>query len=195
MGVFGQGAGPADSLITFQFDRPALRQPGYTFEVHRDGRAAYTQAGVSVPLEVSTGLAARIFEEAVSVARFDFPCASKKKGIADTGLKTLAYKGQDGAGSCTYNYTESKTVQTLTDQFQGMALMLEEGRKLEMEHKYDRLALYGEMTTLEGMVKDGRAIEVGLIAKELWSLVGDPDVLEKVRVKAGDLLKTMEIAR
>ena len=52
-----------------------------------------------------------------------------------------------------------------------------------MEHKYDRLALYGEMTTLSEMVKDGRAMEVGLIAKELRALVDDPEVLEKVRAK------------
>jgi hypothetical protein len=188
----GQAMPDAGAAVTFQFDRPALKLPPYTFEVHPDGRTSYKQGNVSMSLQISSTLAEKIFRQAKELSYFDLPCASKMKNIADTGDKILSYKGPDGAGSCTYNYTQYETVQKLTDVFQAMALTLDEGKKLESAHKYDRLSLYGEMTTLTDLVKDHRAVEMGLIAKTLRSLADDPDVLEKVRSKAATLLKMAE---
>ena len=79
------------------------------------------RAGVTVPLVVSAGLAAKIFEQAVSVARFDFPCNSKKKGIADIGVKVLSYRGVDGGGGAVL-ITTRKALQFnyLRPEFQSM---------------------------------------------------------------------------
>jgi hypothetical protein len=178
--------------VTFQFDRPALKQPPYTFEIHPDGSGAYKQGSLNAPIQISVATAQRIFQQAKELSYFGIPCATKLKNIADTGEKVLSYKGPDGAGSCGYNYSQNETVQKLTDTFQAMALTLDEGKKLESAHKYDRLSLYAEMTTLTDLVKDHRAVEMGLIAKTLRSLADDPDVLEKVRSKAATLLKMAE---
>ena len=50
-------------------------------------------------------------------------------------------------GSCVYNYSDNKNVALLTDTFLGIAFTLDEGRKLDFLHRYDRLGLDAEMTT------------------------------------------------
>ena len=101
----------------------------------------------------SAATAAKVFALAHSLNYFNIACASTAKNVADTGKKTLDYirLGANGSradgvlGSCTYNYTENKDVQTLTDIFQGIADTLDEGRKLDYLHRFDRLGLDAEM--------------------------------------------------
>ena len=193
--AYGQAALPE---VTFQFERPATTQTPYTFHLHPDGTGTYEAevpglpnqpaAHVRVPLAVSPDAAQKVFAEARSLHFFARPCASKAKGIADTGSKTLAYTGPDGAGSCTYNYSESKIVDALTTTFQGMEVTLEEGRKLTFFHRYDRLSLGAEMTYLFEAAQSGRALEMGNIAGELKALADDTEVLERVRSRAATLL-------
>ncbi len=57
------------------------------------------------------------------------------------GRKTLRYSGPDGEGSCVYNFSENKNVVELTDLFQGIVRTLEVGRKLDFDHRFDRLGL------------------------------------------------------
>jgi hypothetical protein len=182
-------------VVRFRFAAVVPTLPSYTFEVKADGSGTYvgSAAGadgrvqeVKQPLVVSEKTAVGLFDAAKSVQAGGFECASKAKGIANTGVKVLEY----GGGSCTYNFSENKTLVGLTDSFQAMAVTLDEGRKLAFKHKYDRLGLNDEMTALVAEVKDGRAIEVGLIAAVLESIVKDGDVLERVRGKAVDLLKS-----
>ncbi len=117
-------------------------------------------------------------------------CASKAKGIADTGTKVLTWR-TDGQQSvtCTFNFSEAKPVVELTSIFQAMAFTLDLARKMEGEQKFDRLGLDGEMTTLVAAVKDGRAMGLSNIRGTLQALVDDPAVLERVRVQAGKLIE------
>jgi hypothetical protein len=115
-------------------------------------------------------------------------CASKAKNIADTGKKTLSYKGSDGQGSCLYNYSESKGVTQLTDLFQAIAFTMDEGRKLEFMHRFDRLGLYSEIDILNREINDKRALEVGNIAPALQAIIADEDLMQKVRERAARLL-------
>ena len=110
------------------------------------------------------------------------------KNIADTGTKTLTYTGADATGSCTYNYTENKDVQALTDIFQALAETMDIGRQLDHLHRYDRLGLDEAMTSLAQEVASGRALEVGTIAPSLNSIAADGQVMERVRTKAKTLL-------
>jgi hypothetical protein len=109
--------------------------------------------------------------------------------VANTGDKTLTYKGPDGEGSCTYNYSEDKTVQSMTSTIQGIAFTLDEGRKLDFLHRYDRLGLDEEMNFLEQEAAAGRAQEIGNISPALSSLVEDEAILERVRQKARHMLE------
>jgi hypothetical protein len=138
---------------------------------------------------ISPATAGRIFKLARDLKYFNIACASKARNMADTGRKTLSYTGADSTtSSCTYNYSENKDVQALTDIFQGIAETMNEGRKLDYLHRYDRLGLDAEITYLAQEVTEGRALEVGTIAASLRSIAADAEVIERVRARANSLL-------
>ena len=200
-----QPAASSLAQVSFSFDRKGVPVPTYRFIVNQDATGAYQgqeiprSSGPAAstelppqsfrsPITLSPATTARIFSLARQLKYFNIPCASKAKNIADTGTKILAYAGPDGSGSCTYNYTESKDVQALTDIFQGIAETMDEGRELDRLHRYDRLGLDAAMTFLAQEVSAGHALEVGTIAASLRSITADPDVMERVRTRAGALL-------
>ena len=196
-------------------DRAGMDVPHFVITVHPDGSGTYdamaasptlsnrygadpanaTSAPIRLELHLSATGAAKVFTGARATNLFQIPCNSKAKNIADTGRKTLTYAGSDGAGSCTYNYSENKTVVSLTDFFQGVGYTLDEGRRLEFRHRYDRLGLDQEMSTLLAQSDAGRAPEMGTIAPTLESLVADGDLLERVRLRARKLLERAQAER
>ena len=207
----GSSAAPAvanGSEVSFDFERAGLPVPKFTIVVHEDGTGTYhgevaavsggandsamrpASAGqpINRPLKLSPATTETIFKTARSLDHFNVSCASKLKNIADTGKKTLSYSGPDGHGSCTYNYSENKNVSQLTDMFQAIAFTMDEGRKLEFLHRYDRLGLYSEMDTLIREIQEKRALEIGNIAPALTAIVADEAVMEKVRERAAKLL-------
>jgi hypothetical protein len=139
-------------------------------------------------LMVSPATTAKIFKTARELNDFNIECASKLKNIADTGKKTLSYTGADGHGSCVYNFSENKSVTTLTETFQAIAYTMDEGRRLEFLHRYDRLGLDAEMITLSEEVDAGRALELGAISETLTALAEDMAVLQRVRLRAAKML-------
>jgi hypothetical protein len=139
-------------------------------------------------MTISAATARKIFTTAEKLNRFDVQCASRLKNVADTGTKTLQYEGQDGKGSCTYNFSDNKDVQALTDVFQGIAETMDTGRKLDQLHRFDRLGLDSVMKFLADEVSSGRALEIGTIASSLRSIASDTDVMARVRNRASALL-------
>jgi hypothetical protein len=188
--------------VSFSFDRKGVPVPTYRFIVNQDATGSYQGQEIPrssgpaelppqsfrSPFSLSPATTARIFSLAWQLKQFGIPCASKAKNVADTGTKILAYTGPDGSGSCTYNYTENKDVQALTEIFEGIAETMDEGRELDRLHRYDRLGLDAAMTFLVQEVSAGHALEVGTIAASLRSITADPDVMERVRTRAGALL-------
>ncbi len=191
--------------VSFHFERIGLPVPKFTLTVKEDGTGRYEadQAEIPATLNSMRGQAAqhidrpivltsvtvaKLFKDARSLNYFNLDCASKAKNIADSGKKTLTYSGPDGSGSCTYNYSENKTVQTLTDRFQAIAYTMDEGRRFEFLHKYDRLGLDAEMITFSQEVDAGRALELETIAPVLASLADDGALIQRVRLKARKML-------
>ena len=78
--------------------------------------------------------------------------------------------------------------QKLTTLFESIAFTLEEGRRLAVEHKHDRLALDAELGELLDAVKEGRALEVQSIQPVLQEIAEDDAVLERARQRAKKLL-------
>ena len=192
--------------VSFKFDRVGLAVPHFILRIHENGSGTYQadqaeipatptsmrgQAAQHVdrPINLSSSTIAKIFKDARELNHFNAECASKAKNIADTGTKTLTYAGSDGSGSCVYNYSENKTVQSLTDIFLGVASTLDEGRKLEFLHRYDRLGLDAEMNSFADEVKEGRAIELGTISATLAAIADDTAVIQRVRLKAAKMLE------
>jgi hypothetical protein len=139
-------------------------------------------------VNISPATADRIFALGQKLDRFNITCASKAKNIADTGIKTLSYTAPDGSGSCTYNFSENKDVESLTAIFQGMAETMDEGRQLDHLHRFDRLGLDAAITFLAQEVSAGHALEMGTIAESLRSIADDEDVIQRVRARARTLL-------
>lgn len=194
------------SEVSFKFDRIGLPVPHFTLRIHENGSGTYQadqaeipatptsmrgQAAQHVdrPINLNSGTVAKIFKDARELNHFNVECASKAKNIADTGTKMFTYTGSDGSGSCVYNYSENKTVQSLTDIFLGIASTLDEGRKLEFLHRYDRLGLDAEMNSFADEVKEGRAIELGTISATLAAIADDTAVIQRVRLKAAKMLE------
>jgi hypothetical protein len=223
------------SEVSFQFARAGLSVPKYTIVLHEDGAGTYqaevapvstggaamgvsaSAQPVSQTIRISRPTTQMIFSAARALDRFNIPCESKAKNIADTGKKILTYKGADGEGSCVYNYSENKSIaqltdtfqaiaQTmdegscvynysenksiaqLTDTFQAIAQTMDEGRKLQFLHRFDRLGLYSEMDVLRHEVEEKRVLEIGNIAPALRSIVADEALMQKVRERAAHLL-------
>ena len=203
----GQAAGPH---ITFSFEHAGMPVPKFTLEVDQSGRGRYsgeqaTPVVRGVATEPATqafersfaipgGSAEKIFRLARQAQRFNVECESTAKNIADTGRKTLRYEGADGAGSCTFNYTENKAVGETTDLLLGMAETMDAGRELDRLHRYDRLGLDDAMTTLNEEVSEGHALELETIAATLRSLAGDAEVMQRVRARAAALLRLIPAA-
>jgi len=209
----GQTAAPApdpsatkQAEVSFQFDRAGMPVPRFTLRIREDGSGRYQadqaempatatsmrgQAAQHIdrPINLTRGTVAKVFKSARAVNYFNIECESKAKNIANTGKKTLSYTGADGSGSCTYNYSENKTVDTLTNTFLGIAYTMDAGRKLEFLHRYDRLGLDAEMILLSQEAEAGRALELGTIAPTLATIVDDTAVIQRVRLRAQKMLE------
>ncbi|WP_348269383.1 hypothetical protein P8936_10745 [Edaphobacter paludis] len=197
-------AKPAE--VSFQFERVGLPVPRFTLRVEEDGSGSYqaeeiegaadgrslqyaSAKHIDRTLNLTSSTVGTIFKAARELNRFDMDCAANAKKVADTGKKTLSYKGTDGSGSCTYNYSNNKDVEKLTTTFIGIALTLDEGRRLAFLHQYDRLGLDAEMTIFERETAAGHALELNTIAPVLTAIAGDNAVMERVRLEAANLLK------
>jgi hypothetical protein len=197
---------PTSPEVSFQFDRVGLAVPHFKLSVHEDGKGTYLADQAEMPatqtsnrgqaaqhidrsINLTPGTVVKIFKAARTLNHFEVECASKAKNISNTGNKTLSYSGPDGSGSCTYNYSENKNVETLTDIFLGIAYTMDEGRKLEFLHRYDRLGLDAEMTSLAQEVQEGRALELGTISPTLTAIANDADLIQRVRLKAAKMLE------
>lgn len=119
---------------------------------------------------------------------FNINCSTKAKNIANTGTKVLSYSAPDGSGSCTYNYSDNKDVESLTETIQGIAETLDRGRELDHLHRFDRLGLDSAIIFLSQEVTEGHALELGTIVVSLRSIASDPELIERVRNRAGKLL-------
>ena len=195
--------------VSFQFERMGVPVPRYTLRVNEDGTGSYEADEVQSPadkdsvqysspkhidrtLKLTAPTVTKIFNAARDLGHFDLTCETKSKHIANTGVKTLSYRGADGAGSCTYNYSDNREVNALTDTFLFIAYTLDEGRRLEFLHRYDRLGLDEEMNGLVQAVKAGHALELDTIAPVLTAIAGDGAVMLRVRSQAARLLEQAE---
>lgn len=206
--LYAQSPAPAAARaeVSFQVERPGVPVPNFTIRVNEDGTGEYQGEEVEGPVDngaaqyasakhidrtisLSPETVTKIFKTARELDRFKMECDSKKKNIANTGKKTLSYSGSDGAGSCVYNYSDNKDVMMLTNTFLAINFTIDEGRKLEFLHRYDRLGLDAEMIALQEAAKSGQALELGTIAPVLASIAGDMAVMERVRLRASKLLE------
>jgi hypothetical protein len=146
------------------------------------------------PIQLTATTTQRVFKAARDKKFFATACDSGDAKVAFTGKKLLTYEGPDGHGACTYIYSRDQQIQWITTEMQGVAVTLEEGRRLELQHEHGRLSLDAELETLENMVQNGQAAELGNIAPILIAIVKDDSVLERAQKRARHLLSIIDAA-
>ena len=197
-----QAEPPADPVVQVDFDNPGLSPPQWTLILHADGSGHFRSQAKKTPtagmkvieapsvdrdIQLSKDFAGRVFDAAEHHRWFNVPCEGHLK-VAFEGWKTLTYTGPAGEGSCTFNYSRDKEIQTLGESMQAVAETIVEGARFEVLLQHDRLGLDQEMEYFTQAVEDGRAQQVYAIRDILERLAQDNEVLERVRKQAKDLL-------
>ena len=109
--------------VSFTCDFPGSEPDHYAISVSDDGNALYdsdsklNDSAASEPFHsdftVSQASRTRIFDLAKRAHYFEGDVDSKKKNLASTGVKTLAYKDAQKSTRATYNYSPIPAVEEL----------------------------------------------------------------------------------
>jgi len=202
--VYGQ----TDPIVKVEFSNPGLSPSHWTLTLHPDGsghfksergNASSSTSPVSgapdlvVPdqdrdIHLSAQFAGRVFQAARSGKWFKSDCESHRK-VAFQGWKTLSYSGPETQGSCAFNYSADKDIQSMGDSLVAVANTVLEGARLEMLLQHDRLGLDQEMQYVTEAQVDGRVQQLCTIRGILARLADDPAVMERVRRRAKLLLE------
>ena len=199
------GPQPGGAQVRFDYENKQLQPAKYSFVIDESGAGHFhSEPGdpppadtpsyqalaeaLDRPVQLSKPVVDQIFSTARVEKFFAIHCEDGKDKIAFQGTKQLSYQGPEGSGSCTYNWSKSAGIEKLTTLFESIAFTLEEGRRLAVEHKHDRLALDAELGNLLTAVKDGRALEVQSIQPVLEEIAEDEAVMDRARQRAKKLL-------
>jgi hypothetical protein len=184
--------------VSFTCDFPGSEPDHYAISVSDDGNAAYdsdsklNDSAASEPFHsdftVSQASRTRIFDLAKRAHYFEGDVDSKKKNLASTGTKTLAYKDAQKSTRATYNYSPIPAVEELTAFFQSLSTTLEFGHRLDYYLRYQKLALDEEMKKMEEMSNSGGLVEMSAVAPILHKIADDPAVIKVVRARAQRLM-------
>jgi hypothetical protein len=194
------GQQPA-ATVTFRLDFPGADPSHYEIVVGNDGHASYASNGkmddqgdpsdpTPVAFTISDNVRAQIFDLAKRAHYFTGNVDSGRKNLANTGAKTLAYKDASHSSAATYNYSQVEPVAQLTSIFENLSTTLECGRRLSYFHKYEKLALEGELKRMEDLQKENSLGDVQSIAPVLKEIVNDSSVMNLSRARALRLLAT-----
>lgn len=182
--------------VTFTFDWEVLHPPHYSIAVDSAGRGAYTavddQTGSGEPymvkFTVTQSVRERIFADAEALNYFRGQFDFTRHRIAFTGSKTLSYADPTRHSQTVYNWSENTRLMALTDLFTAMANTFIGGRKLEYQHRFDRLGLNDTLKEMETQAKNSNLAEVHVIEPVLHEIADDPAVMNIARQRARRLL-------
>lgn len=202
LAALARAQGPPTATVSFTFDFPGSDPAHYVISANADGSGSYVSSGKAASssddasdnsfrrdFTLSSETATQIFNLAKTARYFEGALDSKKKGLASTGAKTLAYKNGDKTTQATYNYSLIPAVQQLTTIFQNLSATLEFGQRLEFDLHYQKLAVDEDLKQMEDAVNAGQLGEVATIAPILQKIVQDPTVVNVARARAQRLLE------
>jgi hypothetical protein len=190
----------AAPVITFTIDFPDSQPEHYSIRVQSNGPAHYQSSGrlsadsdetdsFDLDFTVAAETRQKIFDLAAKAGYFQKDVASRQKGLAFTGKKTLRYKDARRSGESTYNYSANRAVQDLTGLLQNLSSTLEFGHRLQYDHRYQKLALDEELKRMEEMASANQLIEVAAIQPILDQIIADQSVINVTRARAQRLLE------
>jgi hypothetical protein len=130
----------------------------------------------------------KLFRYAKEAHYFDGDFTFKKHVVASTGKKTLTYIDASRRFNTTFDYSENKAIQEITNTFQGISNTIEHGRKLAFLRRFDKLGLEAELKGMESAAESHSLVELQIIASMLESIAADRSILNIARQRAQRLL-------
>jgi hypothetical protein len=197
--LHGQGADKsAAPSITFDRVWDDFTPQKVTITVSANGNAKYVSHSPAKPPDeaddfqtefvMSPARCEKLFRYAKEANYFDGDYTFKKHVVASTGKKVLTYADPSRHFNTTYDYSENKAIQEITNIFQGISNTVEYGRKLKFLRRFDKLGLEAELKGMESAVERHNLVEMQLIAPMLESIAGDTTILNIARQRAQKLL-------
>ena len=190
---------PVKTTITFNRVWEEITPQNITMTVTSDGLTKYVSHSDAKPPDtpdaddyqteftITPACLEKIFRYAKDTNYFEGDFSYKKR-VAATGKKTLAYADSVHHSNTTYDYSENKAIQELTDIFQGISNTVESGRKLVFKHRFDKLGLEDELKGMESAQASHNLVQLQIIASTLESIADDTSVLHIARQRAKRLL-------
>jgi hypothetical protein len=191
---------PVRPTITFDRVWEAYKPQNVTITVQSTGSARYVSRNPFTPPEpgadpdytldftLSSRSQQKLFREAREANYFNGDFSFKKHVVASTGKKTLTYSDPVRHFSTTYDYSDNKAIEEITNLFSGISNTIEHGRKLAYLHRFDKLGLEDELKAMEDAAESHNLAEVQIIAPTLKSIQDDTKVLNIARQRAKRLL-------
>jgi len=137
---------------------------------------------------LSSSARERIFSLAAAAHYFDGDFDFRKKHLANTGEKTLAYSDATRHYQATYNYSTNEAVTQLTAFFQQLSTTLETGRRLQYLYGHAQLGLDEELKRAGELRGSSQLTEIEVLAPILRRIASDPGVMHVARQHAQKLL-------
>jgi hypothetical protein len=137
---------------------------------------------------VSPACRDKLFRYAKEANYFDGDFTFKKHVVASTGKKTLTYSDLARHFSTTYDYSENKAIQEITNILSGISNTIEHGRKLKFLRRFDKLGLEEELKAMENAAEIHNLAELQIIQPTLESIAQDTTILNIARQRAKKLL-------
>jgi hypothetical protein len=201
--VHAQDLPARNSAPTITFDRvwEAVTPQSVNFTVQQTGSVRYLSRN---PFDVPDNRAAdpdytldftlssrsleKIFRDARETDYFHGDFNFKKHTVASTGKKTLSYTDPERQFETTYDYSENKAIEEITNILLGISNTIEHGRKLQYLHRFDRLGLDAELKGMENAMESHNLAELQIIAPTLKSIAEDTAIMNIARQRAQKLL-------
>lgn len=191
---------PVRPTITFDRVWEAYKPQNVTITVQSTGSARYISRNPFTPPEpgadpdytldftLSSRNQQKLFRDAREANYFNGDFSFKKHVVATTGKKTLTYSDPVRHFSTTYDYSDNKAIEEITNLFSGISNTIEHGRKLVYLHRFDKLGLEDELKAMEDAAENHNLAELQIIAPTLKSIADDTKVLNIARQRAKRLL-------
>jgi hypothetical protein len=203
LALWGQDAQQNPTLPTITFDRvwEAYKPQNVIITVQSSGSARYVSRNPFTPPDqtgadpdylldftLSSRNQKKLFDNAREANYFNGDFSYKKHAVASTGKKILTYSDPVRHFSTTYDYSENKAIEEITNLFSGISNTIEHGRKLVYLHRFDKLGLEDELKGMEDAAESHNLAELQIIAPTLKSIADDATVLNIARRRAKKLL-------
>lgn len=147
------------------------------------------------PIELSPGLAARMFEMAAELSHFDGIELDVKRRLANLGEKTFRYEDGARTHETKFNYTINQTAVQLMQAFEGLAR--QEGHRQLLAHRlrFDRLGVNDALIGLDNDFRRGLLPEPARLLPVLEAVADDSRVIEMARSRARSLVERIRSAK